>query len=184
MPCGQEAAAGGEEVIWIAEPDAAELSSANISALRILNHSSLFSSHSLWQSDYLFFHPCALPLSQWLFRAQGVRYAMSGENTFFSYVISGSGRITVHLPYFPVGKQAWLQVDILVPLCRDDFGKQCFTNSLMEAEAELASSGCNYRNGSFLGWVPAEGFFFSPVKLAMTVKYDNIQTNMWHSTRL
>lgn len=47
MPCGQEAAAGGEEVIWIAEPDAAELSSGNISAHRIPNHSSLFSSRSL-----------------------------------------------------------------------------------------------------------------------------------------
>lgn len=39
MPCGQKAAAGGEEVILEAEPDAAELRFGNMSDHKILNHS-------------------------------------------------------------------------------------------------------------------------------------------------
>lgn len=62
MPRGQEAAAGGEEVISEAEPDAAELCFGKIPGHQILNHSLCPLSFSLLY-DSLIIYFISLPLT-------------------------------------------------------------------------------------------------------------------------
>lgn len=125
MPCGQEAAAGGE-VISEAEPDAAELCFGNISGHQILNH---FSFSLLYDSLIIYFISLSLTLSH---TRPCISVSISSreneicgkrENTFISYVILGSGR-NLSSACFSIGKQVWQYVDLLVLLCKEDFGKR------------------------------------------------------------
>lgn len=58
----------------------------------------------------------------WLLPQLMVKYAARRRNTFFSYVVSGSGRIMFSLIYFSAGEQAWLQVDLSALPYKEDFG--------------------------------------------------------------
>lgn len=125
MPRGQEAAAGEEEVIFEAEPDAAEL--------LLWKHlwppntkSFSFSSYSLFMTAWLFISslclwpsPTRVLASLFLFLAERMKYVMWGK-THLSVMSSLQVEEMHPLPCFSVCKQTRQAVDLLVLLCKED----------------------------------------------------------------
>lgn len=140
MPFGQEAAAGGEEVILAAEPDAAELRFGNISGHQVLNHSfSLFTLFSpLYNSLIICFTSLSLTLSSSCpyisvsISSRVDKICFKGETTFISFVVSESRRNVSH-SLFLCWQKASQSVQLLALLRKEDFSKCSFMQSLMEA---------------------------------------------------
>lgn len=127
MPCGQEAAAGGEEVISEAQPDAAVLCWKHLCPLLMLNHS--FSS-----PFFLFFFLIIHFISVFdLFPPSAVcqcDYFQPGEWNMWWVDIWGSGRIVSSALFlYWIGqtslRAAWFIGSVILNI-KDFFGKQPF----------------------------------------------------------
>lgn len=70
-----------------------------------------------------------------------VKNAARGRKAFFSYVVSGSGRIIFSLIYFSVWEHAWLQVDLLVLPYKEDFGSTLWAVIKAAAGPHMSGSG-------------------------------------------